>query len=423
MLKKNKNMKHNKFKKVKLLALCFLFANVAYGQTEVKANKSSTIRIDTRDISNEISNLFRTVALEIKKIDFERVGAAIGSVAEEVGREVENIEREVGDIEIIITDRNDPNPPDGYVGTAEKTRIISKTYSVDKNDKLAINNQFGKVTVHTWAKNEVKVDVEVKAFEATDDDAAKLLETVNISDSRSNDVISFKTTFEKTSMNVWSRIRNGKEERRGVQVNYEIYMPSRNALDITNRYGSTVLPDFSGPVNVSSSYGSFSSGKLDNAANQIKVTYGSANMQDYTNGNLSVSYGSLKLSNADKVNASIKYSGAKIVKLTNGGNFELAYASGFKIDEVDRNVKNLNINSSYSGVTLGIDENADFNFDVTVSYAGFNYNNQKMTLINQLTDTNKAKSWSPTKNYKGSMGKGSDSKIVIKSNYGGVRFE
>ena len=398
--------------------MCFLFANVAYGQSEAKANNSKTIRIDTRNISNEISNLFRTVALEISKIDFEKVGEAVGSVADQIGNEV-------GDIEIIINKRDDTGhdeQPGEHIGTAEKTRIISKTYSVDRNDKLAVNNQFGKVTVHTWAKNEIKVDVEVKAFEATDYDAAKLLETVNIADSRSNNVISFKTTFEKTSMNVWSRIKNGNEERRGVQVNYEIYMPGKNALDITNRYGSTVVPDFDGPVNISSSYGSFTSGSLDNPANQVKVTYGAANMEGYSNGNLIVSYGSLKLEEADKVNATIKYSGAKIAKLSNGGNFELSYASGFKIDDVDRNVKNLNINSSYSGVTLGIDENADFDFDVTVSYAGFNYNNQKMTLVNQLTDAGKAKTWNPTKNYKGSMGKGSDSKIVIKSNYGGVKF-
>ena len=418
-------MEHNRFKKVWLLAVCFLFGNVVYGQSEAKNNKNTTIRIDTRNISNEISNLFRAVAIEIKKIDIEKVGAAIGSVADEVGREVENIEREVGDIEIIINGRHDsehPEPHEGYTGTVEKSRIISKTYSVDKNDKLAINNQFGRVVIHTWAKNEIKVDVEVKAFEASDREAVQLLETVNITDTRSNDVISFKTTFEKSSMNVWSHVKNGKEERRGLQVNYEIYMPAKNALDITNRYGSTVVPDFDGPINISSSYGSFTAGKLDNPANQVKVSYGSASMSDYANGNLAISYGSLKLVNADKVNATIKYSGAKITNLYNGGNFELSYAGGFRIDEVDKNVKNLNINSSYSGVTLGIDENADFNFDVTVSYAGFNYDNQKMNLVNQLADPGKAKTWSPTKNYKGSMGKGSDSKIIIKSNYGGVKF-
>ena len=383
-------------------------------------NKNSKITIDLKNIELDISNVFRTVALELKKIDFEKIGAAVESAGKELGREI-------GDIEVIVIendDLQDPKQPEELIGTAEKSRLIIKTYSVDQNDKLSINNQYGKVSVHTWTKNEIRVDVEIKAFESSESSAQELLESVKITDLRQENLISFKTNFEKTSLNFWSRVKNGKEERRGVQVNYTIYMPSKNPLEINNRYGSTELDDFIGPVNISSSYGSFSSGKLDNPANQVKVSYGSANIENYSNGNLSVSYGGLNMALADKVNASIKYSSAKISRLTNGGTFDLSYSGGFKIDAVDKNVKNLIINSSYSGVTLGIDENADFNFDVTVSYAGFNYSNDKINLLNQLTESNsdKAKVWNPTKNYKGRVGKGSDSRIIIKSNYGGVRF-
>ncbi|MEJ7692575.1 hypothetical protein [Daejeonella sp.] len=419
-------MKHNRSKNVMLVAFCFLFANVAYGQSETKTNKSTTIRIDTRTISDEISNLFRTVAFEIKKIDFEKVGAAIGTVAEEVGREVENIEREVGDIEIIIGNRRDPDLPEpqgGYVGTAEKTKIISKTYAVDKNDKLAISNQYGNITVHTWAKNETKVDIEIKAFESTESSAQELLESVIITDARQGDLINFRTSFGKTSMNFWSRIKNGKEERRGVQVNYVIYMPSKNPLDINNSYGRTELPDFSGPLNIRTSYGPFSAGKLDNPANRVKVTYGSATMENYSNGNLEIAYGGgLKLAHAENVTASVKYCSAKINKLTNGGTFNLNYGGGLKIDDVDRNVKNLVINSSYAGVVLGIDETANIDYDVTVSYNDFNYGNAKVSLQNDLTGSGTSKGWNPTKYYKGSLGKGSDSRIIIKSTYAGVKF-
>lgn len=411
-------MKHKIFKKLTLLAFSFLLVQGAWAQSEVKTHKSNTIKINTRNLETHVSNIFRTVSTELKKIDFENIGVAIASVADEIGREV-------GDVEIIIDQKQEPensDQPMELVGTAEKTRTISKTFTVSRNDKLSITNQYGKVAVHVWNKNEIKVDVQVKAFESSESSAEDLLESVKIVDSRQNDLISFKTNIEKTSVNFWSKIKNGKEERRGVQINYEIYMPAKNALDVNNKYGSTELEDFSGPVNISSSYGSFTSGKLDNPANQVKVSYGSANMESYQNGNLAVSYGSLKLANADKVNASIKYSSAKIAKLSNGGSFDLSYSGGFKIDDVDKSVKNLIINSSYSGVTLGIDENAEFNFDVTVSYAGFNYNNDKINLVNQLTDSDKNKGWNPTKNYKGSIGKSSDSRIIIKSNYGGVKF-
>lgn len=411
-------MKRNIFKKALLFALTLLFIEVASGQPADKNNpKNSKITIDLKKIEFDISEAIRSMALELKKIDFEKIGVAVESAGRDLGREIGNIE-----IEVIEKEPEYPEAPAELVGTAEKSKVISRTFSVDRNDKLSINNQYGKVAVHVWAKNEIKVEVEIKAFEASESSAEQLLESVKIAETREGDLISFKTNFEKTSLNFWSRIKNGKEERRGVQVNYEIYMPAKNPLDINNRYGSTEIDDFNGPVNISSAYGSFSSGKLDNPANQVKVSYGSASMKNYSNGNLSIAYGSLKLEEADKLSASIKYSSAKIAHLSNGGNFNLAYGGGFKIDEVDKSVKNLVINSSYSGVTLGLAENADFDFDVTVNYAGFNYNDNKINLINQFTDTDKPKVWTPSKNYKGKVGKGSDSRIIIKSNYGGVRF-
>ena len=310
---------------------------------------------------------------------------------------------------------------DGYSQASEKTKTISKSYPVDSKDKLSINNQYGKVLVKTWPKNEIKVDIEIKAFESSDSKAQDLLESVSIAESRTGNLISFKTNFERNSMNFWSRTKNGKEERRGVQVNYTVYMPSKNPLDVTNKYGSTTLPDFSGAVNINNSYGSFSAQKLDNPANRVKVSYGSASIEDFSSGNLDISYGSLNLNNADRLNADIRYGSAKIGRLTSSGNIDISYTGGFKIDEVDQSVKNLTINSSYSGVTLGIDEAANFDFDVTVSYAGFNFDDDKINVVSKTPDDT-GKGWNPTKNYKGHIGKGSDSRILIKSNYGGVRF-
>jgi hypothetical protein len=310
---------------------------------------------------------------------------------------------------------------DNYIQGAEKIKVISKTYSADSKDKLSVSNQYGKITVNVWTKKEIKVEVEIKAYESSDDKAQDLLDEVSIAESRSGNVISFKTNIERNNTSWWSHVKNGKEERRGVQVNYTIYMPSKNPLDISNRYGSTTLPDFDGPVNINSSYGSLTAQKLDNPANRVKVSYGSADIENFSNGNLDVSYGSLKLTNADKLNADIRYSSAKIDRLTNSGNLDVSYTGGFKINEVDKNVKNLVINSSYSSISLGIDNAASFDFDVTVSYAGFNYDDEKVNITSK-TPEDKEKGWNPTKNYKGHFGKGSDSRVIIKSNYGGVKF-
>ncbi|HEX2683128.1 MAG TPA: hypothetical protein VHL77_04315, partial [Ferruginibacter sp.] len=43
-----------------------------------------------------------------------------------------------------------------------KTRAVNKSYNVSSSDKLNIDNSFGRVEVHTWDKNEIKVDVNIE---------------------------------------------------------------------------------------------------------------------------------------------------------------------------------------------------------------------------------------------------------------------
>jgi hypothetical protein len=64
---------------------------------------------------------------------------------------------------------------------------------------------------------------------------------------------------------------------------------------------------------------------------------------------------------------------------------------------------------------------SNFNFDVSVSYASFNFgSNNKINVVSKEPANNK--SWNVTQNYKGQYGKASDAKVVIRSNYGSVQF-
>lgn len=403
------------FKKAIVLSLTLLFSEMALAQTtQIVYLNDSKIRVDLNNIEFDVAKALKTVRLELKSLNFRRIGAAFDAIGKDIDREFSDVDFEIIDV--------NPGVEPKYGNTAEKTKRVVKSYQVDKDDKLVINNQYGKVAVHVWNKNEIKVEVEIKAFESSENRANQLLDHVNISETQVNNLISFKTNFGKISENFRSYINKGGGDARRIQVNYVIYMPAKNALDIDNKYGGIEIDDFAGPLNINSVYGSFSAGKIDHPENQVKVTYGSASIDNFSNGDLLVTYGSLKLNEADKLNATIKYSSAKIAHLSNGGTFSLAYSGGFKIDTVDKNVKNLNINSAYSGLTLGFDEAADFDFDVTVSYAGFNYSNDRISASDLSSATSKSKGWNPTKHFLGRIGKGSESKIVIKSSYGGVKF-
>jgi hypothetical protein len=310
----------------------------------------------------------------------------------------------------------------------EKVKNYSKSYSVDGNDKLVINNTYGKVTVNTWAKNEVKVDVQIKAYANEEDDAQKMLDNISITDSKENSVISFKTNIERTNNNnngnnFWGTwFSNGKSNTRKSEINYTIYMPAKSQLQISNRYGATILPDLQGKLIIENSYGSLTGKNLSNPANDIKVRYGSANIENLGSSNLSVAYGSLNLGEADKLNADVSYSSAKIGKLTTSANINVRYSGGLQIADLDKNLRNLSVNSSYSTVKLGLPENENADIDVTVRYGSFNYGSRTVNLVNQAQDDNRH--YSTTKVYKGKLGKGNADKVItIKSNYGSVKFD
>lgn len=308
----------------------------------------------------------------------------------------------------------------------EKNKEITKTYKVNSKDKLSIQNQFGRITVNTWTKNEIKVNIVIKAYDVSDSKAQELLDGVSIVENNKGNLISFKTQIQKEgSSGLWEvfKRKTSSDQRRGIEVFYTVYMPADNAIDITNLYGNVVLPDLKGPVNLNTTYSSLNAQNLENSANKININYGSATIKSLS-GNLNISYGSLNLVNADKLNANIRYnSSAKINKLTNNANLEIRYTPSFKINEVDKDVDNLLINSSYSGITLVFDKAANYNFDVTVSYSGFKYDKKKTIITDKFPDE-KHRGFVPTNSYKGYYGSGTkNSTIVIKSSYGaGVSF-
>ena len=304
----------------------------------------------------------------------------------------------------------------------EQVKNYSKSYAADDNDKLQIDNRYGKVTVNTWNKNEFKIEVQVKV-EAKDQSATKkLLDNVTISDSKSGSTVSFQTNIDKqsTSWNSWFTVGNSY---RKMEVNYTVYMPAKNALNINNKYGSIELPNLDGKVLINLSYGSLSAKSLTNADNEINVGYGSVNIENLSGNNLDVKYGSLTLGSADKLTANVSYSAVKIGKLNTFGNFSIKFSGGFQIADLGKNLKSLSVNSSYTNIRLGLsgDENADFN--VTVTYGSFNYGSHTVNISDKTAQGNK-RGWRPTQNYTGYLGKGNAEKVInITSRYGSVKLD
>ncbi|WP_342646450.1 hypothetical protein [Mucilaginibacter sp. CSA2-8R] len=307
----------------------------------------------------------------------------------------------------------------------EKTKIYSKSYNVDADDKLTINNAYGKVTVNTWSKNEVKVDVQMMAYANEEEDAQKLLDNISIQDSKENSVISFKTSIAPTMVKntntnvIGAWFSSGKSYTRKMVINYTVYMPAKSQLDVTNKFGNVILPNLSGKVNIALTSGALISQELNNP--EIRLTNGDAKISTMNNGAVNITYGSLDLGTANNIKARVVYGGMNVDRLKTNGDLAAVYGNGIKVLEVDKNCKNLNIKATYTKVNLGVKD--DYDFDVTTTLGSFDYDKNVVKVINTTPEEN-TRHYSTTRTFKGQVNKGNpDKAITIKSTYSQVKFD
>jgi hypothetical protein len=313
------------------------------------------------------------------------------------------------------------NSGDAQGFRSEKSKSYSKSYPLDGNDRIKLVNQYGRIQVNTWDQHQIKVDVQIKVQAEDDATAQKLLDGVQIHDSKDGDDVTFRTEIERFGSS-WKLFNFGNNDKHKVEINYTVYMPAKNDLDVENSYGAINLPDLSGKVKISCSYGAVSAQNLNGPSNEIEGSYGSVKAGWVSGAKLDYSYGNVELDGCNTLKADMSYGSFKLHKLTGTGEFDISYVGGFKIEELSDSFKRLKVDASYSGVAVGTDGAGSFNFDITTTYGGFDYNPSKTTITSK-NPPDGSKHIGPTRNYKGHTGRdGSDASVNIHTSYGGVDF-
>lgn len=237
-----------------------------------------------------------------------------------------------------------------------KKKAVNKSYNVSGSDKLDIQNSFGSVEVHTWNRNEIKVDVEIEVSSNTDELAQQILDRISVADDKSGRTISFKTTIKESNQK-----SGGKNERSSMSINYSITMPAGNALTVKNEFGPTTIPDFNGDVDLTSKFGSLTTGNLAS----IK--------------NINVEFGKATLANISGSPVTIKFSKAVISKLSGSVKLNLEFCNNVRLG-LDNSLNSLDLKASYSTVNLRPLGNLQASYTISTSFGSFkNTSDIKMT--------------------------------------------
>jgi len=337
-----------------------------------------------------------------------------------------------------------------------RSKTFSKSFTVDRSDKINLSNQYGSITIKIWNKNEIKVDADIKAYAKTDDEAQKLLDDVAVTATKTGDLVTYKTTMGERNGNWGSNVRNGKIIwRREVKTHYIVYMPASNALTALQQYGNIIMDDFEGPTSIKVQYGNLTAGNLSNANNYISIQYGKGSVKDMGGATIKHQYGGgITIGNVGNLDLNAQYTAANInsvkgtatIKHQYGGGTTIGNVNGAMsvttqyapikignlkgnltakaqygkviIDEIEAG-KDVDVDAQYTTVTLGFAANYNADFEVKTQYASFNYSSN----VTAKREGGDNRSYSSSKNYSGQIGKGGSARVSIKVQYNGVTFK
>ncbi len=271
-----------------------------------------------------------------------------------------------------------------------KENNFTKTYPAGGN-KLKIENSFGHVKFIASDKNEIRINVHIDASSTDKDLAQDMFDAISVTDKQSGNEISFTTSI-KSKEN-----KNCKNCKSSMNINYEVYLPASVPLTVSNNFGNTEIPDYTGALDVTSKFGSLTLG----AASNLK--------------NIAVEFGKAELKSVSNLDATFKFSQIEINSLAGDNKIDLQFCSDTKIN-LDGKLNKLKLSESYSHINLRPAASFGADYNITTSFGSF-----RDRTNSTIKRVDKPDEYGPDseKTYRGQAGNGG-AKIDITSSFGNI---
>ena len=304
----------------------------------------------------------------------------------------------------------------------EFSKIIYKEFNISPFGTTQLSNKYGKIDVHTWDGNQVKIKVNIITNTNSQAEAEKIFNRIRIDFYNDANFVKAVTNISEESGS-WSNWGWNGNRNSDYTINYEVYYPRGNFLDLSNRYGDSYIGTTNGAVKVNVKYGNVRTEDINNNLD-LNVQYGDAFVanvkKDMT---ADIDYGKLIMKSAEKIKIDGDYSEFEVenagdltvnsdyttlrankvgnfaskmdyghIKLKEVGNLtfdgdytdivvnylsnfvsvDMSYG-GFSVDKVGKNFSECRIDANYTDIKIGTEDGCAYRLDAESNYGSINY--------------------------------------------------
>ncbi len=180
-------------------------------------------------------------------------------------------------------------------------KTIEKSFPLAGAGELQLENKYGNVTLKGWDQNKVSITISIKVNHRRKENAEDLLQRINPEIKASNSYVSIVSEISNKNTGWFADFFNRNNpidfDRSHVQIDYEIYLPAKAGIKVTNRFGDVVLENCNGPLTALIEHGNLWIGENLNKAD-IVLKYGKVRAKDLNYADLDLKNGELDMENS-----------------------------------------------------------------------------------------------------------------------------
>ncbi|MDR7371690.1 hypothetical protein [Flavobacterium aquidurense] len=320
-----------------------------------------------------------------------------------------------------------------------KQKSIKKTYIVNSNAGIDIDNKYGNISVSTWDEDKIDIDITIKVTGGNENWVNEKLNGIDV------DITALKSMVTAVT-NIGSSTLKSKGSSNSFEINYVIKIPKNGTVKLNNKYGNITTLNLESTTDVTCKYGKVTLGRLNGSNNRLQIEYSQNCVIDYVKnltidarysglkindaGNIildasysdlsvgdsqnikyNCNYGNLKFQKVNSFAGSGNYLTIAIAEISNSLNVDATY-SKLNVGIISEKASNVSVKTGYSDVSLGYSTNYSFDFDIVTKYGSIKNGNDLEINVSETKNN--------SKNISGYHKKKGLNRVMINSNYGNV---